>query len=112
MENKHFQKRETIKTTAEEIIFEEIQIVWQINFSKGAQLEEDGDALRKFIEWGRKKIQNYLDEKRITTTAGMNQYELKVYNAEEKIVLARFDYLFVHPETNIEYLKIPTIISN
>lgn len=103
-EPKH-EKNESL-TTAEEIIFLELQAIGQKNFSLGGALEEDADALQEFITYGRKTLGDYLEEKRLRITGGMNQYELKVYNAEESIILAKFDYLFLHPDTQAEYHEI------
>lgn len=98
--------KESYTTTPEEIIFEELQSIGQRYFSDGGKYYENSESLNTFIHNGRAKITHFLSNARERDINGFNELELKEYDDKQSNVLEKFNYLFLHPDTQITYDEI------
>ena len=98
--------KESLETTPEEIIFDELQKVARSNFAEGGKYYEDAQALTVFIAEGRSKINEFLAEARARDTASMNDKELVEYDKKQSVILDKFNYLFLYPHTEREFNQI------
>ncbi|MCI5050812.1 MAG: hypothetical protein MRY57_00705 [Candidatus Pacebacteria bacterium] len=98
--------QETEPTSAEQVIFEELQEIARANFSEGAAMREDGEALTTFITSGRAKITEFLQKKKAEETVGMSEEEKELYDQKQKDILLKFEYLFLYPDTEATFNEI------
>lgn len=100
------ENQEELPTSAEEIIFEELQQIGQRNFSVGGKFYEDEKALQVFISEGRAKIQEFLFQKREKEIIGLTTLEMESYDNNQKEILQKFEYLFLYPDTQASFHEI------